>query len=42
MQKAFDSFWAEAQYATGWTNAMLPPPGHDSDKAVSWGAIARA
>jgi hypothetical protein len=29
MQRAFDSFWSEAQYATGWTNAMLgPPPPH--------------
>ncbi len=29
MQKAFDGFWADAQYATGWTNAMLqPPPPH--------------
>jgi flavin-dependent dehydrogenase len=29
MQRAFDRFWAEAQYVTGWTNAMLqPPPAH--------------
>jgi hypothetical protein len=29
MQRTFDRFWAEAQYVTGWTNAMLqPPPAH--------------
>lgn len=29
MQRAFDRFWGEAQYVTGWTNAMLqPPPPH--------------
>lgn len=29
MQSAFDSFWNDAQYVTGWTNAMLqPPPPH--------------
>jgi hypothetical protein len=29
MQRAFDRFWAEAQYVSGWTNAMLqPPPPH--------------
>jgi hypothetical protein len=26
MQGTFDRFWAEAQYVTGWTNAMLQPP----------------
>ena len=29
MQQTFDDYWAYAQFATGWTNAMLqPPPPH--------------
>jgi hypothetical protein len=29
MQQTFDEYWAYAQFATGWTNAMLqPPPPH--------------
>ena len=29
MQQTFDDHWAYAQFATGWTNAMLqPPPPH--------------
>lgn len=29
MQATFDEYWAYAQFATGWTNAMLlPPPPH--------------
>jgi hypothetical protein len=26
MQQAFDSYWADAQFITAWTNAMLSPP----------------
>jgi hypothetical protein len=29
MQTTFDTYWNEAQFVTGWTNAMLqPPPPH--------------
>jgi hypothetical protein len=29
MQATFDSYWSEAQYVVGWTNALLsPPPPH--------------
>lgn len=29
MQATFDTYWAYAQYVTGWTNALLqPPPPH--------------
>jgi hypothetical protein len=29
MQATFDAFWSDAQFVTGWTNAMLqPPPPH--------------
>ena len=32
MERAFERYWDEAQYVTGWTNALLaPPPQHVLD-----------
>jgi hypothetical protein len=31
MQGTFDGYWADAQHATRWTNAMLRPPAHVRD-----------
>ncbi len=32
MERAFERYWDEAQYVTGWTNALLaPPPQHVVD-----------
>jgi len=32
MERAFERYWDEAQYVTGWTNALLaPPPPHVLD-----------
>lgn len=28
MQATFDSYWNDAQFVTGWTNALLQPPPH--------------